>query len=580
MDNSKNSKEELNNDNSEIHPFQRLSKFLTKSTPINKKRMSQPIKRISNLLDNNSKTSTPKKLKNKKDKHLLIVHKINIKDTKNNYYKKGATDIFNDENLFLSHKYQGQPVIVGRNKANLFYVKYVNNSNGSQVTQNINNFGKRRLYRPTMTSKNLFTIKENGHPQRNSSDNVTNDLRKNKFVDKNIKIAYDFQNNKNNVAANAKSIIGKYDILKNMYNIYGKRAPIFFSSNSYITDGELKIIYQNFIDKVKDSKKRELLKIKLEDKKFIKKNEDKTANEKDKDVNHNKNNKYNNSLYKKIYKTTIDKEMYARLGLQEKILNKFQYDKKENQKLIHKIKTNTNKSSDDLLINQLDEYRNKLEKIDQIERKNQEKNHNKTIYWLSSLRNYPQNSNRNENKNSQNNNNNSSLPMIKKNNSSINSIKYNSKDDIYNNYINNIQYSFGNNSNLYCDIESNIRPLCGLILPGNYKENEKITNTHIDDNLIVNKNINNNSIYNVKQLKKNMSAPSLINKTTDKELKIEGKGLLDFEIGIYKELKGKRKKLIKMNYNDEDVDSKVFAKSYLLNNFYFPKAVKNTFDLH
>lgn len=65
-------------------------------------------------------------------------------------------------------------------------------------------------------------------PQRNSSDSITNDLRKNKFVDKNIKNAYDFQNNKNNVAANAKSIIGKYEILKNMYNIYGKRAPIFY----------------------------------------------------------------------------------------------------------------------------------------------------------------------------------------------------------------------------------------------------------------------------------------------------------------------------------------------------------------
>ena len=318
---------------------------------------------------------------------------------------------------------------------------------------------------------------------------------------------------------------------------------------------------------------------KLDDKKYIKKDRDKAANENNKSVKHkNKNN--NNTLYKKIFKTTIDKEMYARLGLQEKILNKFQYNKKENQKLINKIKANTNKSSDDLLINQLDEYRNKLEKIEQIERKNQENNKNKTIYWLSSLRNYPQNSNKNENENSQNNINSSSLPILKKNNSSIYSIKYNSKDDIYDNYINNIHYSFGNNSNLYCDIESNIRPLCGLIIPGNYKENEKITNTHIDDNLIVNKNINNNSIYNVKQLIKNKSVPSLINKNTDKELKIEGKGLLDYEIGIYKELKGKRKKLIKMNYNDEDIDSKIFAKSYLLNNFYFPKAVKNTFDLH
>lgn len=56
---------------------------------------------------------------------------------------------------------------------------------------------------------------------------------------------------------------------------------------------------------------------KLDDKKYIKKDGDKAANENNKSVKHkNKNN--NNTLYKKIFKTTIDKEMYARLGLQEK----------------------------------------------------------------------------------------------------------------------------------------------------------------------------------------------------------------------------------------------------------------------
>ena len=108
MDNSEHSKEELNSDNSEVHPFKRFSKFLTKSTPINQKRMSQTIHRMSNLLDNINNESTPKKTKNKKDKHLLILHKINIKDKKNNFYKKGATDIFNDENLFFSQYYKLQ----------------------------------------------------------------------------------------------------------------------------------------------------------------------------------------------------------------------------------------------------------------------------------------------------------------------------------------------------------------------------------------------------------------------------------------------------------------------------------------
>ena len=64
-----------------------------------------------------------------------------------------------------------------------------------------------------------------------------------------------------------------------------------------------------------------------------------------------------------------------------------------------------------------------------------------------------------------------------------------------------------------------------------------------------------------------------------KNLNIEGKRLIDYEIEMSKKLEGK-KRLIKLNYNDDETDTKYLAKSYLLDNFHFPKNVKNAFELH
>ena len=45
-----------------------------------------------------------------------------------------------------------------------------------------------------------------------------------------------------------------------------------------------------------------------------------------------------------------------------------------------------------------------------------------------------------------------------------------------------------------------------------------------------------------------------------------------------KQLEGKRKKLIKFNYNDDETDKKIFAKSSVMNNY--SKTIKNAFKLH
>ena len=507
-----------------------------------------------------NKSHNPRTNFNKKEKHLFIIHKINIKDKKNMFYKTGVKDIFNDENLFLSDKYKDKQVIIGRNKSNMFKSRHLMNY---QDRLKYKNFNKSRIQKSK--EKNLGRIK---------NDN----LRNKRLIDKNlVNNAYESKEsiNNNNTSIYGSSIYNKHDSLMKSLNIFGKRSSIFYSGNNYITDGELKLLYQQYLDLEKENKRKEILEIKLnvED-------EDKTS---DKNINTNENtinNKINiNKTYHKFYKNTIDKEINTRLDLQQKILNKFQKDHKYNQKLLKKIIKYTSKDNNDLLMNQLDNYRIKIEKIGEDIRSNKIYNNNnyKNIHWLSSLRNYPKEKNNNNNEdNIIYDKNNSTLPLLYK------KINNNNKDDIYDNYINNLQYSFGSSSNLYCDIESNISPLYAFILSDNLKNKEKITNTHIDNYY----NYNSPETEYYKKLKKNLSVPSLRNgkcnnsKNINNDLNIEGKRLIDYEFELAKKLEGKRKRLIKTIYNEEEIEPKTFAKSKMMNSFYFSKGIKNTFNLH
>ena len=507
--------------------------------------------------------------KNKKENHLLIVHKINIKDKKNTFYKEGVNDIFNDENLFLNDIYKNKRVIVGRNKPNKFKANYLSNSLSKK---NLGNFNKYRFYKSS-TIKNYSLLKKR--------NDIRNSFRKNNIVDKNFLNAYELKENNQNYSICSES--SRYEFRKS-FNLYGKRSNIFVPGQDGISDNELKILYQRFLDREKENKKNIIKKMALsignKDKEHIK-----FKNNMIKDIN--------NKLFKKIYRSTIDKEIKSRLHLQEKILNKFHNHNKENQKIINKILKKTSKDNNDiLLMNTIDDYRIKMEKIDEDRTINQNNNYNKTIYWLSSLRNYPNknknngdddkisNNNKTNNNNSNIMNNNSTLPSIYNTRRKTNT----SKEDIYDNYLNNYQYSFGNNSNLYCDIDSNITPLYAFILSDNLKSNEKIRNSHIDD--YYNINNKNNSNINYKVIKKNLSVPSINNKiyindkSCIKDINVEGKRLIDYEMEMSKHLEGKKKKLIKINYAEDETDTKTFAKSTLVDTFYYPKAVKNAFQLH
>ena len=528
-----------------------------------------------NFLFNRDKDNSFKNLSEKDKKHLLIIQKININDKKNKFYKEGVNDIFNDEKLFFSDKYKNNKVVVGRNSTN-------KKSRNTKLFPNVfkkktlGNFNKKRLYKAA-TIKN-FNL---GKFQKNE---LSNSLRKKNGFEKN------YLNNNNNDYPpeninnySISSLNSRFDHPRKSLNLYGKRGNIFVSNQNNITDGELNLIYKKFLDREQENKQKEikLLKLNSKNKKDMKDNKIKEYQNKTllKDID--------NKVYKKLFKTTIDKEINSRLNLQKKILNKYQFINKQNQNLLKKILKKTTKDNNDiLLMNQLDDYRIKMEKIDEEQRMKKDNNYNKTIYWLSSLRNYPNNNlnNLNNNENKINNINNNSFPTIYNKMRKCNLVN----DDIFDNYINNIHYSFGSNSNLYCDIESNISPLYAFILSDSLKSNEKIRNTHIDDYYSINnKNCQNKN--NFKQLKKNLSVPSLNNriKLNDKNniqdlkyLNVEGKRLIEQEMRISKQLEGKKKRLIKTTYNDDEIDNKILAKSYLLDFYHFPKAVKNALELH
>ena len=207
------------------------------------------------------------------------------------------------------------------------------------------------------------------------------------------------------------------------------------------------------------------------------------------------------------------KEINNRINLQEKILNAYKKNERKGNYLANKIKKITKKEKKDLLMNQVDNYRNKIEKINiNSQRKKNYENYNRRIQWLSSLRRYD-NNNKNISEKKEDNNN-ELYSTYNSDNNNINNNFYNTnfyktissnksnKEEILDNYINKISYSFGNTNSLYSDIESNITPLYALILPQNSKNKETIKN---------------NRFY------ENNSLPIII-----------GKNLLDYEIGISK----------------------------------------------
>ena len=442
--------------------------------------MENPTRRLNNddiiikkLNQDKSTGEANKEEKKENIKQLLIAHKIDLKDKKNNYYKKGVNEIYNNENIFFSYKYNNQKIKIGNSEQKFFTFEPLINS----IKKNI---GRKKNY--------YLSTKSNSNNQ--IKDINANTLKKDKLNDSNM------------------SAVSRYDYRRQTNSNTLKRPPIFFKDRDYITDGELKIIFQNI-------------------KKNIINNKNKSRNENNIFIN-------NNNTDNK----TITKEINDRINLQEKIMSDFEIYKKNSNSLIKRLKKYTKKEKNNLLINQLDNYRYKLQKINNISKKLKNYGHfSNKIQWLSSLRTY----NKNQNKNN-------TLEKIGENELHTytnNTNKNFNNTSILDNYINKYHYSFGYNSTLYSDIESKISPLCALILPENQKN--------------INKEI----------IKKKNVLPC-----------IKGKNLLEQEIEISKQLEGKRKLLLKNSYTEDDIKPILLANSKSVEKFKIPKVITNTFDLH
>ena len=422
---------------------------------------------------------------NNQFKHSLFLKKINLKERKNKYYIEGVYKLFNDENVFLENIYKGRKIVIGKSR------------NKSSINSHLNY----RKHNKTNTKKgNLVNPKS-----KMSSSNILNNTR-----------SFNQYNNNTFISDSA------------MQGSKGRKMAMFVKKNdNYITDDELKNIYQECNNREKKGFKKAVLKLK--NKSFV---------------------------YHKYNKSPEDKEINNILNLQSSILNKYKLRNNETNKMVNKLLNNTSKRRyNKLLINQINDYRLKKEKIDEEDinyiikknpnfKNNKIKEVEKKLQWLSSLREYQIDSKNNMNR------------------------CMSSKNKDLTSY-----YSFDKRDILY-DLCGKIHPLYAQITPKIYKDKEKIRDTL---NEIINQKIlqiNKNPNIN-KTLIGNKNRLNLYN-----GLNIKGTKLINFEIELSKELEGKKKKIIQFPYRDEEITTKFFAKSYSHNNFYAPKSVKNAVELH
>ena len=285
-----------------------------------------------NSFPQKNKNTTNNESPQKKSKIFLIAHKINFKDKKNNFYKKGIKEFFNNENYFFETRYQNHRIRIGNSEPRF----------STQEPKFYNNIVDKKVFMKKRTNNNYNRKYSLSSNQINTLN--ANSLLKNKLNDSNM------------------SILSKYGYYKKPSNnnaLYMKRPSIFFNDKEFITDNELKNLFQKF--KVKKSR--------------------------------NEKNYFSKSTIN--FNTSLRNEINNRINLQEKILDKYKKNERTGNYIINRIKKFTKKENKDLLMKQVDKYRFKIEQINNssLRKKNYE-NYNRVIQWLSSLRQYDKNTNK------------------------------------------------------------------------------------------------------------------------------------------------------------------------------------------
>lgn len=329
-------------------------------------------------------------------------------------------------------------------------------------------------------------------------------------------------------------------------NNKGRKIILGKKNDKFVTDDELKQIYQECIIRENESN-LQLSTIKSKyskNKSFI--------------IGDNKN-------------ISSEHEVNNILNLQSIVLSNFKLRNMEENKMIDRLLKHTSKNKEKLLMNRINDYRLRKEKIDEIDKNKimssnpnyrDFKEVNKKLQWCTSLRDY-------QNKMEVNNEKSRLLSSTCKNgllSPNKNFYSFNKRDIVF-------------------DLSGHIKPLFAQITDKTYKENEKIRDTlnvlkiqkKTGNENNINSPINNRdsinrqkSFFNNKGIKRNLY----------KGLNIRGKKLIDFEIELSKDLEGKKKKIVQFPYKEEEITNKIFAKSYSVNNFYIPKSLKNTVELH
>ena len=413
----------------------------------------------------------------KLSKRFLVAHKVNFNDKKSNFFIKGIKDLFNNENFYFSTKYYNHEIRIGND-----------NKKYNTIEPRLNNID-RKLFTKKKTRN--FLIRKASLSSNQIKTLLGNNNQKRKIDDSSnmsVLSKYDYKNPSNN----------------NTKDNYVKRPSIFFNNRQLVTDNDLKMYFDHLKKSMKKSR--------------------------------NIKNYFSSSSMN--FNTSLKKEINNRICLQEKILKDFKRNEKSENNLVNRLIKLTKKNDKDLLINQVDNYRNKIEKIDKNSKKYiSNDNYKMVIQWLSSLRKYGKD----------NKNNNNEKKEIDNFNNTNKTLKIN-KEEILNNYINKLSYSFGNDTKLYSDIESNIYPLCGLIVPSDDKNKERIKNFYFNEK---------------------GNSPIII-----------GKNLLNYEIGLTKYLEGKRKLIIRKTYHDDDIKPLIFSETRRIDKFSIPGSVNNAFEVH
>ena len=478
-----------------LNPLNQISKqFLKQNT------MMQPHKKsFHELSSGNVLGETRQNKLNNNNKKIfkknLFLKKIDLKDLSNKYYLEGIHKIFNEEKLFLKEIYKDNKIVVGKSH------------NKSETNL---------LKKSDFNKRNFFKKQSQLTKQKERTFSSTTNLT---FRTDSLK-------------PSAKS-----------RKIYGKK------KENYITDDDLRNIYQKWIQREKD--------------------------------NNNKKTKIKHNLKFSKINNVSKKEFEGILNLQNLILKKRKERNIETSKMEERLLRFTSKHRDKLLINQINDYRIKKEEIEEMDIKNHEENINNKItsinlmktpnqklkdldqnlQWLSSLRDYEKNDNYKNNYNT-----------IVKNQTNPKKKRCNSSNilNLKNRYI---SYHSFDKRDVFFNFNCNFDSIYAQIIPSNYKGIEKIRDSV--------KHIKYFSRNFKRKRERNKLESNILYKTNLFDgLNIRGKKLINFEMELSKELEGKRKRIIKFPYLDNEINSKIFVESNIIKKSDIPQTVKNTVELH